>query len=214
LAIKLNAGQHCGFYAVLELIARELLPSARLCISGLTGVGTPSLIRAIAPVCIANKVPLPVTAPTGVAACLIDGQKFHSTFQLSDNHETAFLSLAYVLAQENPVNQVRLVIDDEMIIWSGDIFQTVSDSAWKVDEQDRRPVAKQSIPFAGIPIVRFGVLFQILALTPAKGEMIEAHLGLGGAPLFETFFSRFLAESRARTCPRSSFCARSLMCTN
>lgn len=132
-------------------------------ITGRGGTGKSYLVKQIINYCQTNNIDYVITASTGVAATLINGQTFHSfTYPINKFGPSNPFDLNRVTyTYKQWIKQLDLILIDEISMMSASYMEKMSKYISEIRNNDK--------PFGGIQLVVIGDFFQ---LPPVRSEYL------------------------------------------
>ena len=165
LIIKMNERQ----LEALSIIKRGY----NLFLTGSAGTGKSFTVKAIIDYLKGIDKEVAITALTGCAAVLINGQTIHSYLYLgiSRNFEEIYKNICKFKTSLNKIKNLDVIIIDEISMMDEELFELISKILMKIKNND--------LPFGGIQVILIGDFYQ---LPPINGDYCFM------SPLWEQLF--------------------------
>ena len=182
--LDLEGDQYLAYDRVTSKLSRHQpgRPGFQAFITGPGGTGKSYLLKAFEQYLTGRRKTFLKMAPTGIAACNIEGQTIHAALSLRASDTEGLSFLTSIFQHEEQVNELRkiqVLIIDEISMVSAGLLTYISTYFSKIH--------KNSLPFGGLHVLAFGDLMQ---LPPVKG------LEVFYSRVWKVFVPVFLNRSR------------------
>ena len=195
---RMNARQRLAFDLITRAIKEGDGNESRFFISGKAGTGKTFLINAIKEFCIANSFSFIITASTGMAASLIDGQTFHSAFSIWQSPNGPVSTLNISNHRGLAMSKVNVIIVDEVTMLDRSVLNAASNKLIEISEKVGNKIL---CPFAGKTVVFLGDPSQVPAVTHSHDDMSECAQQFMNFAGFDGFIPIQLTESMRQNDP-------------
>jgi hypothetical protein len=179
--LDLEGDQYNAYNRITTAIAhRYNHRSHRFFITGPAGTGKSFLLKVLEGWFQSARIKFLKMAPTGIAACAINGKTIHSALSITQSGRHSHLKTATFNSEQtmHELRKVQVLIIDEISMVNADLLTFISTIFARLHDNMR--------PFGGLHVLCFGDLLQ---LPPVSG------LKVFRSPLWPLFFPLFLRRS-------------------